>query len=466
MVFWKIAAITTWILIIFLVLIYFFLKKKAWVRLWKQIILGHRLHTSIDKLFDEVSSNKKINKETLSDTSKHILWRLTRIGVFAILAVILPTLFLIIQIFLLSNQNALIQGQNNLFDDQNYLVKSQTKIDSVQGLLLQDQNSLFESQNNLVLSQLKMDSIQGALINSQNFLFEEQNKLIEKQSDLLIEQNERLKQQNFLQEASRRNSSAILLSNVIDGINNDLESDYQKNSIRDLSPQTIASIIAIANQFKPYKYFENDDLIENPLSPERGQLLIFLYESNLDIATYDIIFGKANFAYSDVKNSVFQKAYFKNARLEGSNFSESKIYHSNFAGTNLEDADFSDSEVFFSNFDFSRFFGVKVSGTKLLKPHFRGTRFSGTIFDGIWVNESLAELYSRQNKDFIEIYEKNKDKVHEDEDIQYLFMLSTEIDFLKKFYDYKDPGRSTGILFEGKRYGFKEIKLVIPGKKE
>lgn len=122
MEFWKFAAIITWILIGAGVLFFFYFRKR-WVHLGKEVLLGHRLHTSVDQLFDEIEKHK-ISKGTLSKVSKHVLWRLTRIGLFAIMAALIPVAFIALQAYLLSNQNQLLLNQNERIEIQNNLIEA------------------------------------------------------------------------------------------------------------------------------------------------------------------------------------------------------------------------------------------------------------------------------------------------------------------------------------------------------
>lgn len=122
MEFWKFAAIITWICLGASVIFFFYLKKQ-WFLFGKEVLLGHRLHSSINKLFSEIEE-RKISKDTLSDVSKHVLWRLTRIGFFAVIAALIPVTFVALQSYLLSNQNQLLLKQNDRIDLQNNLLEA------------------------------------------------------------------------------------------------------------------------------------------------------------------------------------------------------------------------------------------------------------------------------------------------------------------------------------------------------
>lgn len=144
-----------------------------------------------------------------------------------------------------------------------------------------------------------------------------QSTLLYYQNIKIDHQNVRLDQQTQLQEADRRSSLVFLLSNTLEAINTELKEDYGKDSIRNLSPQLIGQIIALSRSFRPYRFLENDTLIAQPLSPERGQLLVSLVESQLDAVTYENVFSKAIFDRSDLRGANLSGADLSLANLIG-----------------------------------------------------------------------------------------------------------------------------------------------------
>ena len=125
MEFWKFAAIITWV-VLGVALLGTLLLNKKWTWFSKEVMLGQRLHTSINRLFDEIAK-RKVDRDTLADVSKHVLWRLTRIGIFAMIAALIPVMFLAIQAFLLRNQNELLKSQNDRIDRQNNLLEAERR---------------------------------------------------------------------------------------------------------------------------------------------------------------------------------------------------------------------------------------------------------------------------------------------------------------------------------------------------
>ncbi len=116
-------------------------------------------------------------------------------------------------------------------------------------------------------------------------IFIVQTTLLYYQNQKIDAQNIRLDQQTNLQEAERRSSLVFLFSNVMDAVDRELRD--KTNPSRKLSKPLRGRIIALSRRLEPYKYLtEGDTLSAKPLSPERGQLLINLVESDLDSVTY------------------------------------------------------------------------------------------------------------------------------------------------------------------------------------
>ncbi|KZS42473.1 hypothetical protein AWE51_03255 [Aquimarina aggregata] len=167
-------------------------------------IIGFNLKKSIVNSIDEFNEKKVLSKDTLADLGANIIWRITRIGIFAVIIGVFPTVLFIQQNKLLRNQNKKIEQQTGLFESQ--------------------------------------------------------NKFIE--------------QQSFLSEASRRSTQMIILGDILSDLNKELEN--KNNLQKTLSSTLVGRIISISSVMKPYLYLENGELIDKPLSPERGQLLISL----------------------------------------------------------------------------------------------------------------------------------------------------------------------------------------------
>lgn len=226
------------------------------------IFLGWQLKNSIHRLFVELKQGKA-TEQTLADVATYTLWRLTRIGLFAVLATLIPVTFIAIQ----------------------------------------------------------------------TYLFSIQNKKIEVQNQEIEVQNQRMIQQTYLQEAERRSSQVFLFSNIQDKIDEELKDP--RNKKHTLSNQTIGRIIALSLALKPYRYLDGDTLIQTPISPERGQLLLSLTNIGLDSLSLLKI----------IKNGNFSNAEMINAKLDSVNFSGINLSDADLSDANLSDADLSNADL-------------------------------------------------------------------------------------------------------------------------
>lgn len=204
------------------------------------------------------------------------------------------------------------------------------------------------------------------------FLFQ-QNRLLSNQNELFSMQNKRIEQQTHLLEADRRSSYNYRLNNVLNRI--DAEIKEQRDSSRvtgmenhdmefHLSEPLIGRISALSHAFKPYRFLDGDELIERPISPERGQLLVVLIKSKLDSETMHHIFENVNFQNADLTDCNISKMKFPGVNLAGSNMSKLDLSKTDFSNANLSGVDFTGS-----NLD-----GVNLKGTDLTNSILKNTK--------------------------------------------------------------------------------------------
>nr|WP_321226841.1 pentapeptide repeat-containing protein [uncultured Psychroserpens sp.] len=256
------------------------------------------------------------------------------------------------QTFLFSKQTDMLGNQLKLSFHQDSLSTNQVIIAEEQNKLFDNQNKLFNAQNDIIKKQYQSDLKQIQLISNQNSLLSKQNEKIDLQSNLI--------------EANRRSSSNILFSDVL----NQISSELSTNTDRTLSDVTINRIISLSQAFKPYRLLYKGVLKNELVSPERGQLLTFLINNNLNEDTYERIFAKANFKYSDLSETSVTDFTFKNIDLSNSFFNESKFERVEFIDTKLTNsyimfADFLD--VLFSN---SNMTGINFTESKIITTSF------------------------------------------------------------------------------------------------
>ena len=326
-------------------------------------VIGGDLIAAIQQFTKELPTP---SKEATASLIGNIIYRFTRIGVFAVLLALIPLALLWQQNQLLSRQNEKIDKQNDLFNFQNEKVTQQTDFLLEQTGLLKTQNGLFEAQNKNVEIQTgllgtqneqlvaqnklfgfqnKKVSEQTALLNTQNEKLEYQNQRVSEQTDLFKKQNEKLDVQIQLQESNRRGALIVMMSNIMDKVDEELKEDWNEDSIRNLSPQLIGRIAALSQSFKPYRFLKDNTLIKVPSSPERGQLLLALINSDLDVVTYQDIYLVATFRYAYLVEANLNKANLRNADLKIANLSQANLSNANLMFSNLFNANLSNANL-------------------------------------------------------------------------------------------------------------------------
>ena len=216
-----------------------------------------------------------------------------------------------------------------------------------------------------------------------------QNQKIESQNRLIEKQNVRLVQQTHLQEAERRSSLIFLLSNVLDKLDSELKEET--NTDRILSKELIGQISSLSIAFKPYRYLDGDTLTSKLLSPERGQLLLTLVNSDLNRGTLHTIYDQGNFQYSDLSKTTIHNPHFQAIDLSFSSFENTKLINTTFYETTMIESNFNNA---------------KARG----KTTIGGSDISGSTFINSTVSEKIIgdmikiENIIIDNKDWLENY--------------------------------------------------------------
>lgn len=384
-------------------------KRGRWARLKKAIgkrigyvFAGRGLVRSFNRLYSELPD--RVTKDTFADISAHLVWRITRIGIFTIMIAVIPLLVLLVQTIILRQQNQLSEKQNELFELQLQQLSQQNKLILGQNNLFQEQNQLFsnqnksvEKQNTLVKGQNTLVDNQNELVSLQNGLFGNQNQLVGQQNQLVGQQNRRIEQQTELLEADRRSSLVFLMGHIMDKVDEELKKKKNRKE-RFLSFELMGRISALSQSLKPYRYLQNDKLIERPLSPERGQLLLSLVNSQLNIdTTLKTIYANTRFDFCDLQEAVLINAYMNrvkmpHASLYASDFSEAILTEADLAEadlryTNLTNADCSDSHLLGADMQHALFSNANLSKARLMdavldNANMRGVNLSGAYLDG------------------------------------------------------------------------------------
>ena len=361
---------------------------KNWViKAGSGLYFGSGLISSTKQLVHEVKE-RDLQEETIAKFVSHIIWRVTRIGIIGILLAGLP-------LWLLLQQNGLIRSQNELFEFQNQRVDKQTG-------LIEEQTGLVEQQTELLRSQDQKFGTQNDLLKYQNSRVDSQISLMSFQNILLDTQNYRLNLQNNLIEAERRGALVILMSNIMDQMNDEIklqEGDPNSNDSLGytLSDPLIGRISALSQSFLPYRYLEGDTLTEKAVSPERGQLLLSLVKSNLDSLTYDKIFGstRANFGstflqYALLVGANLRKVFLRDANLHLVVLRDADLTFSDFGNANLRDADLRGANFTNANLEGAFLINTDLTSANLSNASLNGAYILGAmLYD---TNLSKAEL--------------------------------------------------------------------------
>ena len=188
----------------------------------------------------------------------------------------------------------------------------------------------------------------------------QQNQKIEEQTKLFENQNEKIDAQIQLEESSQRGNLIVLMSNIMDKVDDELTRDWNNDEKRNISPQLIGRIAALSYSFRPYRFWQDSSLIEKPLSPERGQLLLALVKSDLDTLTYQNIYKKATFEHAYLENANLTGAHLKNAVLNGVNLKGAGLTGTNMWNANLQNANLSDIHLMDANLQSAKLWNAKL----------------------------------------------------------------------------------------------------------
>lgn len=237
-----------------------------------------------------------------------------------------------------------------------------------------------------------------------------QNKLFKNQNQLLKTQNSKIEQQTQLAEASRRSSQMFIMGEVLSDVNKELreiqqhQNELQKQNQditlkRVLSNTLVGRIISLSRAMKPYKYLQTDTTsnqnsfnLTKLISPERGQLLITLVNSNIDSIFFNRkILGtkRADFSYAELYNANLVYANFRNINLKNADLSLSNLSNANLSYADLQNANlqnsysegtnFKSTNLQNANFINSFFMNVRLEKTNLQNADLGGAIFSSKI---------------------------------------------------------------------------------------
>lgn len=197
-------------------------------------------------------------------------------------------------------------------------------------------------------------SVSSWMVNRQNGMLGEEMRALHR----------RILNQTELVESVRRSNQGFLLANVLDKV----DAELGKSPAKSLSEAAISRIVALSYALKPYRILEGDTLATNPLSPERGQLLLSLVNMEMDSSSFSKIKHKANFENADLQG----------ANLSGKNLSGMNLRRSKLKDAVLDSANLNNVDLTYANIWGASLKGTRLIGADLVRADLRWAVFTET----------------------------------------------------------------------------------------
>lgn len=203
------------------------------------------------------------------------------------------------------------------------------------------------------------------------------------QNHLLKTQNKKIQEQTYLAEASRRSAQMFIMGDVLSDINSELKVSASKK----LSNTLVGRIIGLSRAMKPYRYLVNDKLVDEPISPERGQLLITLFKSDINPSFFvDEILRESDFTKSELKEANLYNVVLRDINLTGSNLSNASLVNVDARRANLEDVNLENVDFGNANFSNAVLKKANLSGAILLNTKLSKADLTDVILDNAIVD--------------------------------------------------------------------------------
>lgn len=274
-----------------------------------------------------------------------------------------------------------------------------------------------------------------------------QNEKLDLQNEKIEVQNNRIIQQTYLQEADRRSSLIFLFSDVINDMNAELS---QEN--RTLSNALIGRIVNLSRAFKPYYYLDGDSLTTKLKSPERGQLLLALLESELDTQTYKVIFQRSDFSYAELEGFDLSFKYLdwinlKYAHLDNANFENSSVRLSNLSFASCKNANFQSADLTLSDL-----IGTNFTNANLIMAILNACNATSIVLDSADIRGSDLKSVLFENGSFVHSdmsYASFSNKwsptyLCEDKYVKNKRAVADEVNLLLRLPEFKNKDPETG----------------------
>ncbi|MFY9242658.1 MAG: pentapeptide repeat-containing protein [Polaribacter sp.] len=214
------------------------------------------------------------------------------------------------------------------------------------------------------------------------------------QNSLLKAQNKKNQEQTYLAEASRRSAQMFIMGDVLSDINTELET---KNS-RKLSNTLVGRIVGLSRAMKPYRYLVDDQLIENPISPERGQLLITLCKSEIEPSFFvDRILQESDFTKSELQNVNLYGAVLRDINLNGSDLSNANLVNIDARRASFESAKLRKVDLEDANLSNAILTNADLSGAIFANTNLKNANVTNIILDSTKVDRMDWLSYLKDN---------------------------------------------------------------------
>lgn len=165
--------------------------------------------------------------------------------------------------------------------------------------------------------------------------------------------------------------------NMVSTVLNKVDDELNANPKRTLSEERIASIVALCFYLKPYHVFENDSLSKKALSPDRGYILTMLSKMNIDSASLDSIFKKADFHGADLKKSDLRNADLAGVKLDGADLQGALLQGANLSNADLQYSDLSGANLSYTKLQGTNFKRAILKWAKLDNADLRNANLNG-----------------------------------------------------------------------------------------
>jgi uncharacterized protein YjbI with pentapeptide repeats len=298
-----------------------------------RLLAGKGLKRSVRQLLDELPGGS-VSKDTISEVITHVIWRLTRIGTFAILAAAAPLLIMTVQTWMLNRQNDKLEVQNRLLGRQNERLDQQINLEEGNR-----RSSLIFLMSNI------MDRIDEELkVNSQG------RKLSDPLIGRIVSLSQALRPYRYLENDSL--------------------------TARQLSPERGQLLFSLINSYLDKETYDK------------------IYErANFNYADLrEANFTGAYLRGAKLAHSYFSKANFTNADLGSADLSEALLEEATFRKTRMDDAILTSANLRKSRMENISMLRGNLANADLREIYLRGN-FSDTNLDGVKVqNATLADV--------------------------------------------------------------------------